>query len=623
MSVIEITQINIQYLEAFLNNTFPSSFRYFINKTSYDIIKNHYKTLLYIDNEAPIGYAHIDYDIVNNKYWFGICVLSEYQQHGIGTTLIKRVLEIFKESNIDSLYLTVDKSNSVAYTIYQKYGFKVLRETDTIHIMSLTKSNILYLPVSFGEAIDKLTILDIKMNKITDSRRKDVETEYNKLQSELSEIVKSIKFYYDCLKQINLQIWEDQDTFRYSDDNNLKTILCKKIIEDNDARFRIKNKINSSLNSYLKEQKGYTPKVYSVNYSSDKKYYKLLVSIIKYQSIFNDKVVINCELSQFEHISSIFSYDSSITISPTLDSQPSETYLQSLETSVNNKQFYNYISNLFKYNNSRIIYNSEKIIDNLGKIYFLTFANNNYMSTDRIINEAVNFKLFNYIISKSENDIPDFVEKHKEFIKNNPHGFGAYIWKPKVIYDVLNEMNENDILVYADAGSYINSKGGDRFKYYLTSLINDKEICVFGCNSYHAQEWVKMDCIMNYHPEFNNEWTPYCYAGLMIIKKTNNTVKLIDDFLNLCDNYYIDGSPSCKLSEMPYYLGHDRDNAIFNLCLSKYKNIVHMIYPDEINIYINNQQIHHTRPNHQTIDWSPLDNIPFQVRRWTPSNGFY
>jgi hypothetical protein len=38
---------------------------------------------------------------------------------------------------------------------------------------------IITLPVSVGEAIDKLTILDIKLQKITDNRRIDVEKEYN------------------------------------------------------------------------------------------------------------------------------------------------------------------------------------------------------------------------------------------------------------------------------------------------------------------------------------------------------------------------------------------------------------------------------------------------------------
>ena len=42
-------------------------------------------------------------------------------------------------------------------------------------------TDILYLPVSLGEAIDKLTILDIKLDKINDNRKNDVQKEYDLL----------------------------------------------------------------------------------------------------------------------------------------------------------------------------------------------------------------------------------------------------------------------------------------------------------------------------------------------------------------------------------------------------------------------------------------------------------
>jgi GNAT superfamily N-acetyltransferase len=316
MSIIQITDTNINYLNTFLQNDFPITFRYFNNKTAEQVIKNHYKTILYLDNNTPVGYAHIDYDIVNNKYWFGICVLSSYQKMGIGSQLIAKILEYFNNSDIDSLHLTVDKVNTSAYNLYLKNGFTLNRETNTIYIMSIYKSNILYLPVSFGEAVDKLTILDIKMNKITDSRRCDVEKEFTKLHNELLSIINKVGFYYDALKIINLSIWEDQDLFRYSSNDEEKNALCKKIIEDNDARFRIKNKINNIMNSFLKEQKGYNPKIININYTSTNM--QLLNSLIKYHSIFNDKVIVNCIPEKYDYLISVFNSDPTIIILPSL-----------------------------------------------------------------------------------------------------------------------------------------------------------------------------------------------------------------------------------------------------------------------------------------------------------------
>lgn len=43
--------------------------------------------------------------------------------------------------------------------------------------MNLLKHNVVHIPVSFGEAVDKHTILDIKLSKIADKRRNDIEIE--------------------------------------------------------------------------------------------------------------------------------------------------------------------------------------------------------------------------------------------------------------------------------------------------------------------------------------------------------------------------------------------------------------------------------------------------------------
>jgi hypothetical protein len=109
--------------------------------------------------------------------------------------------------------------------------------------------------VSIGEAIDKLTILEIKLEKIKDERRNDVELEYNYLQSELSGLIQEFKYYYKFLKNVNLEIWELQDEIRK--DSSYISSKCEEILFLNDARFTIKNKINNISKSKFKEQKGY------------------------------------------------------------------------------------------------------------------------------------------------------------------------------------------------------------------------------------------------------------------------------------------------------------------------------------------------------------------------------
>ena len=105
----------------------------------------------------------------------------------------------------------------------------------------------IYLPVSLGEAIDKLTILDIKLTRITDSRAADVKKEYDILYNALKPFVEQYVSLYTSMKKVNTLIWEFMDDLRdgvLEGDAYLK--LCKKTIEFNDIRFRIKNKINGA-----------------------------------------------------------------------------------------------------------------------------------------------------------------------------------------------------------------------------------------------------------------------------------------------------------------------------------------------------------------------------------------
>jgi hypothetical protein len=114
------------------------------------------------------------------------------------------------------------------------------------------------LPVSLGEAIDKLTILDIKMKKISDARRGDVKNEYDILYGNLKKYVEEYAYYYKTLYNINLSLWELQDKFhgkQVSDEEGGK--ICKVILLENDRRYRVKAKINNAAKSVLREQKGY------------------------------------------------------------------------------------------------------------------------------------------------------------------------------------------------------------------------------------------------------------------------------------------------------------------------------------------------------------------------------
>ena len=117
--------------------------------------------------------------------------------------------------------------------------------------------------VSIGEVVDKITILQIKQEKIIDEAKvAHVTTELKLLQETLSksEITVPLEMI-DELKQVNQTLWDTEDIIREKERNNqFDDEFVKHARLDaklNDKRFLVKNKINQHCNSPVKEQKSY------------------------------------------------------------------------------------------------------------------------------------------------------------------------------------------------------------------------------------------------------------------------------------------------------------------------------------------------------------------------------
>ena len=129
--------------------------------------------------------------------------------------------------------------------------------------MKITKK--IYSELSAGELFDKISILEIKKNKIKDKgKRKIVLKELNSLQETASENIKkskSITKLYKKLKFVNLKLWKIEDDIRDCErkrnfgDKFIK--LARAVYFTNDERSLVKNKINKLTKSNISEVKSY------------------------------------------------------------------------------------------------------------------------------------------------------------------------------------------------------------------------------------------------------------------------------------------------------------------------------------------------------------------------------
>jgi hypothetical protein len=129
--------------------------------------------------------------------------------------------------------------------------------------MKITKK--IYSEISAGELFDKISILDIKKNKIKDKNKRNIILkELSSLKETASKNIEKSKLIiklYKKLKSINLKLWKIEDDIRDCERKNnfdSKFIkLARAVYFTNDERSRVKNKINSLTKSNISEVKSY------------------------------------------------------------------------------------------------------------------------------------------------------------------------------------------------------------------------------------------------------------------------------------------------------------------------------------------------------------------------------
>ena len=118
--------------------------------------------------------------------------------------------------------------------------------------------------VSIGEILDKLTILTIKKQKISDPQKLvHIEKEYDILEEKSKQYLNSeeVKNVFEELIEVNSKLWVIEDDLR---DLESQKRFDEEFVEKarlvymtNDHRFALKNRINQLTDSGVQEQKGY------------------------------------------------------------------------------------------------------------------------------------------------------------------------------------------------------------------------------------------------------------------------------------------------------------------------------------------------------------------------------
>ncbi len=117
-------------------------------------------------------------------------------------------------------------------------------------------------PISLGELIDKITILQIKKANLESQPLINVERELAQLTAILNKLSLNVdQTTFDKLRAVNQDLWDIEDAIRYLE--KAKNFgpdfiqLARSVYKTNDLRSTIKKEINAKYNSAIVEEKSY------------------------------------------------------------------------------------------------------------------------------------------------------------------------------------------------------------------------------------------------------------------------------------------------------------------------------------------------------------------------------
>ena len=127
------------------------------------------------------------------------------------------------------------------------------------------KSKKILSEISAGELLDKISILEIKLEKVKDiNSLKEINKEYKilkKIQNSSIKLEDEIRNLYKSIKGVNIKLWDIEDKLRICEKNKdfgkIFIKLAREVYFNNDKRSKIKSEINKILGSNIREIKQY------------------------------------------------------------------------------------------------------------------------------------------------------------------------------------------------------------------------------------------------------------------------------------------------------------------------------------------------------------------------------
>jgi hypothetical protein len=186
-------------------------------------------------------------------------------------------------------------------------------------------------------------------------------------------------------------------------------------------------------------------------------------------------------------------------------------------------------------------------------------------AASRLIKQSEDFPSIDVRRAYTETDLPsDYHKLFNGLLESHPAGYGLYSWKPYLVYNELLMLNQNDILIYIDAGCELNKFGIRRFDDYL-SYTSKNDVLLFELQ-HPNRYWTKFHPMLLGYPEhyFRNQLV----ASVIFLKNNDRTKQFIKSWLDLCafENGILLKDPEENELQLPIFKMHRQDQSCLSIC---------------------------------------------------------
>jgi len=200
------------------------------------------------------------------------------------------------------------------------------------------------------------------------------------------------------------------------------------------------------------------------------------------------------------------------------------------------------------------------------KLHFITFGNELWKaSVERLCAEARMLGIFDSVQGYNESDLDEWT---RTYCDNNPRGYGYFAWKSYVCMKTLARIDDDDVVVYADAGCTFNPKARGRITEYADMVKIESGILGFQM-TWLEREWTKMELFQKFNCESRSDIIDVgqIEATAFVFRKCPNVCSLINDWNSIPRENPLYINDDTTIPQLSCFREHRRDQSILSLLM--------------------------------------------------------